>query len=151
MLQLFLFLRNLLWIKLAPSSYRPISNLDFIWKILERLFFARIQSHITSSLSFNQYQSAYRRRHSTETSILHTLDSILLSSDSGKSLIIFGRMLLEKWNRMVYFPVLFQVTYKECQAEHEILLERNEVCRKYEDSDHPHNAGLFPCLISSHN
>ena len=49
------------------------------------------------------------------------------------------------------FPVLLQVTYKECQAEHEILLERNEVCRKYKDSDHPQNAGLFPCLISSHN
>ena len=49
------------------------------------------------------------------------------------------------------FSVLFQVTYKECQAEHEILLERNEVCRKYKDSDHPHNADLFPCLISSHN
>ena len=42
-------------------------------------------TYITSSPSFNQYQSAYRRHHSTETSILHILDSILLSSDSGKS------------------------------------------------------------------
>ena len=64
----------------------PICNLDFISKILERLFLARIQPHITSSPSFNQYQSAYRRHHSTETSILHTLDNILLSSDSGKSI-----------------------------------------------------------------
>ena len=31
--------------KHAPSSYRPISNLDFISKILERLFLARIQPH----------------------------------------------------------------------------------------------------------
>jgi len=67
--------------KHVPSSYRPISNLDFISKILERLFHARIQPHITLSPSFNQYQSAYRRHHSTETSILHILDSILLSSD----------------------------------------------------------------------
>ena len=37
----------------APSSYRPIFNLDFISKILERLFLARIQPHITSSPSFN--------------------------------------------------------------------------------------------------
>jgi len=114
---------------------------------LQRLFLARILSHITSSPSFNQYQSAYRRHHSTKTSILHTLDSILLSSDSGKSLIIFGRMLLEKWNRLVYFPVLFQVTYKECQAEHEILLEKNEVCRKYKDSDHRIMLVYFPVLF----
>ena len=45
--------------KHAPYSYRPISNLDFITKILERLFLARIQCLITSSRSFNQYQSAY--------------------------------------------------------------------------------------------
>ena len=76
--------------KHAPSSYRPISNLDFISKILERLFLARIQSHITSSPSFNQYQSAYRRHHSTKTSILHTLDNILHSPDSGKSTIVIS-------------------------------------------------------------
>jgi len=76
--------------KHAPSSYRAISNLDFISKILERLFLARIQPHITSSPSFNQLQSAYRRHHFTETSTLHILDSILLSCDSGKSTIVFS-------------------------------------------------------------
>jgi len=91
MLQLFLFLRNLLWLdKHVPSSYRPISNLDFISKIRERLFLARIQPHITSSPTFNQLQSAYRRHHSNETSILHIIDSILLSSDSGKSTIVIS-------------------------------------------------------------
>ena len=57
---------------------------------LERLFLARIQPHITSSPSFNQLQSAYRRHHFTETSTLHILDSILLSCDSGKSTIVFS-------------------------------------------------------------
>ena len=76
--------------KQDPSSYRPISNLDFISKILERLFLARIQSHILSSPNFNQLQSAYRRHHSTETSLLHTLDHILRSSDSGKSTVVIA-------------------------------------------------------------
>ena len=67
------------------TSYRPISNLNFISKILERLFLARLQPHSTSSPSVNQLQSAYRRHRSTETPILHILGSILLSSDSGKS------------------------------------------------------------------
>ena len=63
--------------KHAPSSYRPISNLDFISKIPERLFLARIQPHITSSPSSSQLQSAYRRHHSTETSILHIVTAIV--------------------------------------------------------------------------
>jgi len=67
--------------KHAPSSYSPIFNMDFISKILERLFLARIQPHITSSPSVYKYQLAYRSHHSTETSIFQILDSILLSSD----------------------------------------------------------------------
>jgi len=55
--------------------------MDFISKILERLFLARIQPHITSSPNVYKYQLAYCSHHSTETSILHILDSILLSSD----------------------------------------------------------------------
>jgi len=37
--------------------------------------------YILSPPSFNQYQSACRRYHCTETSILYTLDNILCSSD----------------------------------------------------------------------
>ena len=50
MLQLFLFLRKRLWINMLHlvTDPFPFSNLDFISKILERLFLARIQSHITS-------------------------------------------------------------------------------------------------------
>ena len=56
-----------------PSRYRPISNLDFISKISERLFLVRFQPHILACSNFNHHQSAYRLRHSTETSLLSTL------------------------------------------------------------------------------
>jgi len=36
-------------------SSRPISNLNFISKILERLFLSRFQPHILSSTNFNRY------------------------------------------------------------------------------------------------
>ena len=62
--------------KSLSSSYRPISNLNFISKILERLFLHRIQSHILASPNFNQHQSAYRPGHSTETTLVQLLDSI---------------------------------------------------------------------------
>ena len=111
--------------------------------------------HIVTELQPVGPTSQHTHHHSTETSIFHTVDSILLSSDSGKSLIIFGNFLAECYLKSetgwFIFLSYFKSHNKECQAEHEILLEKNEVCRKYKDSDHPHNAGLFPCLISCHN
>ena len=40
--------------KSLSSNYRPISNLNFISKILERLFLSRFQSHILTSSNFNK-------------------------------------------------------------------------------------------------
>jgi len=71
-----------------PSSYRLISNLDFISKILERLFLARLKPHILACSNFNHHQSAYRPRHSTETSLLSTLDNIYRASDIGSSTLL---------------------------------------------------------------
>ena len=56
--------------KTVPASYRPISNLTFISKILERLLLQPFQPHILASPSFNKRQSAYRPGHSTETTLL---------------------------------------------------------------------------------
>jgi len=53
----------------SPSSYRPISNLNNISKILERIFLSRLQPHITPSPNFNPLQSAYRNI--TQLRLLH--------------------------------------------------------------------------------
>ena len=74
--------------KSSPSNYRPISNLDFVSKILERLFSSRLQSHILNSSNFNSQQSAYRPRYSTETALLSTVNSIRRSSDAGSSTLL---------------------------------------------------------------
>src|SRR5437867_11178673 len=43
------------------SSYRPISNLNFISKILERIIHNRLNQHLTSFPSLSPFQSAYRK------------------------------------------------------------------------------------------
>ena len=58
------------------SNYRPISNLSTISKIIERLVHSRITSHVSSSPNFNPFQSAYRKHHSTETTLLRITDSL---------------------------------------------------------------------------
>jgi len=68
----------------TPSNYRPISNLNNISKMLERLFLARIQPHVLSSPNFNSLQSAYRPYHSTETALLLSLNNIYHASDNSQ-------------------------------------------------------------------
>lgn len=72
----------------SPANYRPISNLNNISKILERLFLSRFQPHVTSSPNFNDMQSAYRPHHSTETALIYTLDSIYRTADNSQSTLL---------------------------------------------------------------
>ena len=67
-----------------PANFRPISNLNNISKILERLFLNRFQTHVCNCDNFSPVQSAYRRNYSTETALLHTLDSVCTSANYGK-------------------------------------------------------------------
>ena len=43
------------------KNYRPVSNLSFLSKVLEKVVAIRLNSHINSSNASNHYQSAYRK------------------------------------------------------------------------------------------
>ena len=47
------------------KNYRPVSNLSFISKILEKMVANRLQAHIKNNHLCNPLQSAYRKHHST--------------------------------------------------------------------------------------
>ena len=71
---------------LDPSdarSYRPISNLSVVSKLLERLVAKRMLSYLTSSGLMPSLQSAYRVHHSTETAVLRVMADILQALDRG--------------------------------------------------------------------
>jgi hypothetical protein len=74
--------------KSDPSNFRPISNLNTIGKILERLALARLLPHLSISPSFSPLQSAYRKFHSTETALLKLTNDIMDAIDSGKVTIL---------------------------------------------------------------
>ena len=71
-----------------PASYRPISNLNTVSKILERLVLNRVIPHVLSSSSFDAVQSAYRRNHSTETALLKITNDIYSGFDAHQSTIL---------------------------------------------------------------
>ena len=49
--------------------------------ILEKVLASRLNSHINSSHTSNDYQSAYRKFHSTETALLNIQNDILSVED----------------------------------------------------------------------
>ena len=66
------------------NNFRPISNLNFISKILEKVVASRIQSHLLSNSLSSSFQSAYRMFHSTETTLLGIHNDLILAMDRGE-------------------------------------------------------------------
>ncbi|XP_071944670.1 uncharacterized protein [Antedon mediterranea] len=66
------------------KNYRPISNLSFLGKIIEKVVSKRILSHVQKHGLLYPYQSAYKAHHSTETALLRVNNDILRGMDDGK-------------------------------------------------------------------
>ena len=67
------------------KNYRPISNLSFLSKLIQRVIAARLSSHLSSHNLMSKLQSAYRKFHSSETTLLYVQNDILASLNAGHS------------------------------------------------------------------
>ena len=65
------------------KNYRPVSNLAFLSKILEKIDLDQLRSHLETYKLSEILQSAYRAQHSTETALLEVMNDILTDCDSG--------------------------------------------------------------------
>ena len=63
-------------------NYRPISNLSFLSKTLERIVASQIEGYLTTNGLFAKMQSAYRKHHSTETALLRVVNDIHQAIDN---------------------------------------------------------------------
>ena len=69
-----------------PQSYRPISNLTFLSKLIERIVAEQVRAHLVECDLMLPVQSAYRQGHSTETAVLKVISDIIYAADSQKIL-----------------------------------------------------------------
>ena len=66
------------------SNFRPVSNLKFLLKLVEKTVFVQLNNYLTVNGLHESFQSAYKARHSTETALLTITDDILPSLDRAR-------------------------------------------------------------------
>ena len=65
------------------KNYRPVANLSFLSKIIEKIISARILQHITDNDIIDGFQSAYKAGHSCETALLRVYNDIVITIGKG--------------------------------------------------------------------
>ena len=66
------------------NNYRPISNICYFSKVLERCVLDQLSEHLESNNCMGEFQSAYRKHHSCETAITKISNDILCSLDDNE-------------------------------------------------------------------
>ena len=69
-------------------NYRPVSNLHFISKIIEKIVAQRLEDHLNSFSLYDPLQSAYRSGHSTENAIVKLSTDVVSNLDRGHCVIL---------------------------------------------------------------
>jgi hypothetical protein len=92
------------------KNYRPVSNLSFTSKLVEKAVAAQLSQHLTTNNLQEVMQSAYRPCHSVETALLRIHDDILRAMDSKQGV----------------FLILLDLSAAFDTIDHDILLSRLE-------------------------
>lgn len=92
------------------KNYRPVSNLPYIGKMLEKVVASRLDSHLQMNGMNSAFQSAYKHHHCTETALIRVHSDILAALDEGSSCIL----------------VLLDLSAAFDTIDHSILIQRME-------------------------
>ena len=94
------------------KNYRPVSNLSFLSKVVEKVVAKRLKCHLTNNNLLDVYQSAYRSRHSTETALIKVQSDIINALDNNKAVAL----------------VLLDLSAAFDTIDHHVLLQRLQNC-----------------------
>ena len=90
------------------KHFRPVSNLSYISKLIEKVVSIRYNEHLTKNGLKEKMQSAYKSDHSTETALLKVQSDILQAMDDSKVVVL----------------VLLDLSAAFDTIDHKIMLER---------------------------
>ena len=95
------------------KNYRPVSNLPYIGKLIEKAAIEQMDSHISANELHEPLQSAYRKNHSTETALIKVTNDILRALDK----------------RQCVFLVLLDLSAAFDTIDHHVFL--SQLCMEY--------------------
>ena len=70
------------------KNYRPVSNLPFLSKLIERVVLKRLNTHMERNNLFIPNQSGYKKGHSTETLLIKITNDLLIASDKNTATVL---------------------------------------------------------------
>ena len=74
--------------KNSLRNYRPVSNLSFLGKILEKVACSRLIKHMNENNLTDPFQSAYKSCHSTETALVKVKNDIMAALDVNQVVLL---------------------------------------------------------------
>ena len=70
------------------KNYRPVSNLTFLGKLIERVVLKRLEDHLAKNNLNCPDQYAYKKHHSTETLLIKLTNDLLIAADNKSATVV---------------------------------------------------------------
>ena len=70
------------------KNFRPVSNLPFLSKIIERVVHKQLNKHMEDNGLIIDHQSGYKKGHSTETLLVKITNDLLIASDKNTATVL---------------------------------------------------------------
>ena len=94
------------------KNYRPVSNLPFISKVLEKIVVNRLLLHMEKHNLHETMQSAYKQQHSTETALIRVQNDILTNLDKKRGVLLVLLDLSAAFDTIDHTTLLHQLQHR---------------------------------------
>ena len=116
------------------NNYRPISILPVIMKVFEKIVNHQICQFIENNNLITNFQSGFRKKHSTDTAVLEVTDFILNELDKGRhvgAVLIDFKKAFDTIDHLILLKKLFCLGFRDTSFDwiQSYLSDRKQFCK----------------------